>query len=52
MGSYLSFYILYYMLVALHAKFAETVIGIKRRYLRLNATLRKISAFHLFLLFI
>lgn len=37
---YIPFYILYYILMALHALFAQTAFGLGRRYRRLNNALR------------
>lgn len=38
---YIPFYILYYILMALHIQFANTALGLGRRYRRLNNALTK-----------
>lgn len=42
MGNYLPFYVLYFILMALQAQFAQTALGIARRYQQLNEALRSI----------
>lgn len=44
MGAYVPFYLMYYVLMALEIQFAETAIGITRRYQRLNTAIRNIFA--------
>lgn len=44
MGTYVPFYLMYYVLMALQIQFAQTAIGITRRYRRLNTALRNIFA--------
>lgn len=44
MGTYVPFYVMYYVLMALQVQFAQTAIGITRRYRRLNTALRNIFA--------
>lgn len=44
MESYVPFYLMYYILMALHIQFAQAAIGITRRYQRLNAAIRNIFA--------
>lgn len=43
--SYIPFYVLYYVLMGLHAQFTQTALGVARRYRRLNMALQ--SAFTL-----
>ncbi|KAJ6636371.1 Gustatory receptor for sugar taste 43a, partial [Pseudolycoriella hygida] len=38
---YIPFYVLYYILMALHVQFANTALGLGRRYRRLNNALRQ-----------
>lgn len=38
--AYIPFYILYFILMALHAQFAQSALGIGRRYRRLNNALQ------------
>lgn len=38
---YIPFYALYYILMALHIQFANTAVGLGRRYRRLNIALKK-----------
>lgn len=40
--TYFPFYLEYYILMALHMQFAQTAIGIQRRYHRLNLAIRNI----------
>ncbi|XP_031617469.1 gustatory receptor for sugar taste 43a-like [Contarinia nasturtii] len=40
--NYLSFYLLYYILMALHTQFAQAALGIYRRYNRLNCYIKNI----------
>lgn len=42
---YIPFYILYYILMALHIQFANTALGLGRRYRRLNNALTKAFPF-------
>lgn len=44
MDAYVPFYLLYFILMALHIQFAQTAIGITRRYRRLNLAIRNIFA--------
>lgn len=40
--TYFPFYLEYYILMALHIQFAQTALGIQRRYYRLNLAIRNI----------
>ncbi|XP_055298892.1 gustatory receptor for sugar taste 43a-like isoform X2 [Sitodiplosis mosellana] len=40
--TYFPFYVLYYILMALHTQLAQTALGIQRRYHRLNLAIRNI----------
>lgn len=40
--SYFPFYLEYYILMALHVQFAQTALGIQRRYYRLNLAIKNI----------
>lgn len=50
LGSYLPFYVLYFILMGLQAQFAQTALGLARRYHQLNIALKssfpKSNAFH------
>lgn len=40
METYAPFYLEYYILMALHIQFAQTALGVQRRYYRLNLAIR------------
>lgn len=42
MGNYLPFYVLYFILMALQTQFAQTALGLARRYRQLNEALRSV----------
>lgn len=42
--TYFPFYFEYYVLMALHIQFAQTALGVQRRYYRLNLAIRNIFA--------
>lgn len=45
------FYILFYILMALHVQLAQTALGIKRRYQRLNSAISDMFSISEFFLF-
>ncbi|XP_055304137.1 gustatory receptor for sugar taste 43a-like [Sitodiplosis mosellana] len=45
MESYLPFYVQYYVLMALHTQLAQTVLGMQRRYHRLNLAIKHLFPF-------